>query len=212
MTREEVLPMPHANRHSSSKPFILVILAAMVVMCAVAGVSPVPSPRRGVDGDSVRADTTGAAGDSTAGASSRPANPMIRIVLEKGGEIVIETFPDEAPIAVERILDLARDGFYDGLKFHRVESYLVQTGRKETDLPCIEGEMFYQKIYHDPGSVGMARFPDDYDSASTQFYIMKEHRPLLNGEYTLFGRVVRGMDLVMKIKKGWKISKIELLD
>ena len=153
----------------------------------------------------------GGASADTAGVGMSSPNPKIRIVVEKRGEIVIELLPEKAPKACARILELVKSGFYAGLPFHRVESYLVQTGARETALPPVEGEMFSQRMSHDRGMVGMARLPNNYDSATTQFYIMKEHRPLLNSEYTLFGRVVEGMDVVDKIKKGDKIKSIAIV-
>gem|GEM_PF-2757914 len=134
--------------------------------------------------------------------------PRMCITLEKGGEIIIELYPEEAPLAVERIINLVREQFFDGLSFHRVESYLVQAGRKESELPSLEGEMFGQRLRHEEGMVGMARLPNDYDSATNQFYICKKSLPQLNGEYTLFGCVVEGMEIVHKMKKGTKIERI----
>jgi cyclophilin family peptidyl-prolyl cis-trans isomerase len=134
------------------------------------------------------------------------------IVLDKGGEIVMELLPEAAPIAVERFTLLVNEGFYDGLKFHRVESWLIQTGKKDTELPTIEGEMFFQDLKHDKGKVGMARLVDDYDSASTQFYILKECKNALNGEYTIFACVVEGMDVVMNVKKGAKIKEVKFIE
>ncbi len=138
--------------------------------------------------------------------------PRICINLKKGGRIVIELYPDEAPLAVERVLELVKRGFYNGLRFHRVEDYLVQTGRGDIEIEPIEGEMFGQDLKHEVGMVGMARLPDDYDSATTQFYICKKRLPRLNGEYTLIGKVVEGMDLVFKIKKGDKIMSIDIVE
>ena len=132
--------------------------------------------------------------------------------LEKGGTILIELYPDMAPKTVARVMKLVEEGFYDGLKFHRVESFLVQTGREKHDLPPLEGEMFGQRIWHEEGMVGMARLPNGYDTATTQFYIMKERRPKLNGEYTLFGRVLSGMEHIHGIKKGRKIESLEVCD
>ncbi|MCX5752591.1 MAG: peptidylprolyl isomerase [Candidatus Krumholzibacteria bacterium] len=136
--------------------------------------------------------------------------PRMVITTEKYGDIVIELYPKEAPKAVERIMGLVRSGFYDGLWFHRVESYVIQTGAIDSELPKIEGEMFSQKLTHEEGMVGMARLPDDYDSAKTQFYICKQHLPLMNNEYTLFGKVIQGIDIVKKIKKGDKIKTITI--
>ncbi len=137
--------------------------------------------------------------------------PRMVITTEKYGDIVVELYPEVAPKAVERITSLVRSGFYNGLWFHRVESYVIQTGAVESELPRIEGEMFSQKLTHEEGMVGMARLPDDYDSAKTQFYICKQHLPLMNSEYTLFGKVIQGYDIVKKIKKGDKIETIAIV-
>jgi len=168
--------------------------------------------------DTAKTDTGAAAAKAApppaAKAAPTPAPvsyPRMRIELDKGGEIVIELYPFAAPKAVERIASLVKSKFYDGLKFHRVESYVVQTGARETDLPPVEGEMFSQKLTHEEGMVGMARLPDDYDSAKAQFYICKKHLPLMNGEYTLFGKVVSGMELVQAIKKGQGIKRITII-
>ncbi len=143
--------------------------------------------------------------DSIAGGPARVA-----IILDSGGRVVIETLPEDAPGTVDRFLALVRDGFYNGVRFHRVEEFLVQAGKKENEYPTIEGEMFDQNLTHEPGMVGMARLPDNYDSATTQFYIMKKHKANFNGEYTLFGRVVEGMDLVTGIKKDDRIERMEI--
>jgi cyclophilin family peptidyl-prolyl cis-trans isomerase len=136
------------------------------------------------------------------------ARECICMKLKDGGIVRIELYPEQAPKTVERILMLVGEGFYDGLEFHRVESFLVQTGKKDSKLEPLEGEMFGQRIWHEEGMVGMARLPTGYDTATTQFYIMKERKPRLNGEYTLFGRVVEGMQYLHKIKKGNKIENV----
>ncbi|MBN1884460.1 MAG: peptidylprolyl isomerase [Candidatus Krumholzibacteriota bacterium] len=160
---------------------------------------------------SATARETAARADGEGGTDGE-THPRIAIELESGGRIVVELLPEEAPCTCERILALVREGFYDGCSFHRVESYLVQAGKKECELPPIEGEMFGQTVWHDPGAVGIARLPDDYDSAIAQFYIMKEKRSTFNGEYTLFGHVVEGMDAVTEIEKGAKIEHVSLLE
>ncbi len=152
-------------------------------------------------------DTTAAVEE---GKAVEEAFPRMVITTEKYGDIVVELYPKEAPKAVERITSLVRSGFYNGLWFHRVESYVIQTGAIDSDLPKLEGEMFSQKLTHEEGMVGMARLPDDYDSAKTQFYICKKHLPLMNSEYTLFGKVIEGYDIVKKIKKGDKIATITI--
>ncbi len=162
-------------------------------------------------------DSLAAKGDTTAHrgiveAPRKDAVPRVCITLEKGGTIVMELLPEEAPLAVERVLTLVREGFYDGLKFHRVESFLVQTGKREHDYPPLIGEMFSQNVLHEAGMVGMARLPGGYDTATTQFYIIKQYRAGLNGEYTLFARVTEGMDVVNGIKKGDKIETVRIVE
>jgi len=156
-------------------------------------------------------DSTVVSTDTVSGEDPLKSNPRICINLRKGGKIIIELYPDQAPKAVERILALVKKGFYNGLRFHRVEPYLVQTGKKDIEIEPLIGEMFGEDLKHEVGMVGMARLPDDYDSATTQFYICKKRLPRLNGEYTLFGKVVEGMDLVMKLKKGDKIGTVEIV-
>jgi peptidyl-prolyl cis-trans isomerase B (cyclophilin B) len=132
--------------------------------------------------------------------------------VERRGPIVIRLEPEAAPKTVAQFERLVRSGFYDGLEFHRVEDYLVQTGRPEGDpAPTLDGEMFGQSLRHEPGAVGLARLPTDYNSGSSQFYIMKEARRGWNQEYTLFGRVVRGMDAVRSIRYGDRIAATVLV-
>ncbi len=193
-------------------------LAALIVLMFAATVPVTAADTNAVLTESVppqqeapQADAPAAANDEEEGPEA-PAGQRVVIVLDKGGEIVIELMPKEAPLTVERFTLLVNDGFYNGLKFHRVESWLIQTGKKDTDLEPIEGEMFFQSLKHDKGMVGMARYPDDYDSGSTQFYILKECKNALNGEYTIFACVVEGMDVVMKVEKGAKIEEIKFVE
>ncbi|MBN2184291.1 MAG: peptidylprolyl isomerase [Candidatus Krumholzibacteriota bacterium] len=158
------------------------------------------------------ADTSASAADSSFAEKEAEPSLKAKIVLEKGGVILIELFPEDAPITVERFVELVRNGFYDDLEFHRVENFVVQTGNRDNDYPPIIGEMFGQDLRHKVGSVGMARKPDSYDSATTQFYMVKECRSALQNEYTVFGEVIEGMDLVHKIKKRDKIKSIEIIE
>lgn len=186
--------MPVGWAHSSV--LIIALLAALYRPPAIEAAGPYENPRP-ADGDSAAAP-----------AEEEAPRQGLCMELEKGDSVVIELYPGKAPLAVARITELAGQGFYDGLEFHRVESFLVQTGRKEHELSPVEGEMFSQKLWHEEGMVGMARLPDDYDTATTQFYIMKERRPRLNGEYTLFGRVIEGMEYVHSIEKGHRIKSL----
>lgn len=192
-------------------------LAALIILMFAAAVPVTAADTNAVLTEPVppqqesQTEATKAASTQEEGPEAPDASRVV-IVLDKGGEIVMELLTKEAPLAVERFTLLVNEGFYDGLKFHRVESWLIQAGKKETKLKPIEGEMFFQDLKHDKGMVGMARYPDDYDSATTQFYILKECKNALNGEYTIFACVVEGMDVVSRVKKGAKIKEIKFVE
>jgi peptidylprolyl isomerase len=128
------------------------------------------------------------------------------ILTTKNGPITIRLRPDLAPKHVARIKELARNKFYDGLKFHRViEGFMAQTGDPRgdgtggSDLPDLPAE-FTQTPFK-RGTLGMARAADP-DSANSQFFIMFADGDFLNGQYTVFGEVTEGMDVVDRIKMG----------
>lgn len=144
------------------------------------------------------------AGHAQAPKTPDPANTL---VLElKSGKVTIELRPDLAPRHVERVKLLAKEGFYNGLKFHRViEGFMAQTGDPRGDgtggskygtLPAeFSAEPFER------GVVGAARTSDP-NSANSQFFIVFKQAPHLNRQYTVWGRVVDGMSHVDQIKKG----------
>ena len=130
---------------------------------------------------------------------------MIYLEL-KDGRVVVELFSDKAPNHVERIKELAREGFYDGIVFHRViDGFMAQagdptgTGRGGSDKPDLKAE--FNDVKHSEGVLSMARTADP-NSANSQFFIMLADAPHLDGQYTAWGRVVDGMEFVHKIKKG----------
>ena len=136
------------------------------------------------------------------------ANPIVTITMENGDVMKAELYPDIAPITVENFVNLVKDGFYDGLTFHRVISgFMIQGGcplGTGTGGPghTIKGE-FSQKgvinnIKHTPGVLSMARAMDP-NSAGSQFFIMHETSPHLDGQYATFGKVTDGLDVVNKI-------------
>lgn len=135
-------------------------------------------------------------------------DPQNTILLDTDyGRVTIKLRPDLAPKHVEQIKALARRGFYDGVVFHRViNGFMAQTGDPTgtgtggSDLPDLKAE-FTTKAKFVRGTVGMARSSDP-NSANSQFFIMFAPAPSLDGEYTIFGEVVSGMDAVDKIKKG----------
>jgi len=122
------------------------------------------------------------------------------------GKVVIEMLPNIAPKHVERIKNLARQKFYDGIVFHRViDGFMAQTGDPtgtgmgSSKLPDLKAE--FSDEPHIRGAVSMARATDP-NSGNSQFFIVTKDSRFLDGQYTVWGRVIQGMELVDKIKKG----------
>lgn len=136
------------------------------------------------------------------------ANPIVNIEMEDGGNIRVELFPDIAPITANNFMTLAKQGFYDGLIFHRViPGFMIQGGCPEgrgTGGPGyqIKGEFsnngFANNLKHDRGVLSMARSSAP-DSAGSQFFIMVKKSAHLDGGYAAFGQVISGMEEVDKI-------------
>ena len=133
---------------------------------------------------------------------------MITITMANGKKIRIELYPETAPITVENFIKLVQDGFYDGLTFHRViPGFMIQGGcpngtgtggpgwhiKREFASNCVENP-----LKHTRGVISMARAMDP-DSAGSQFFIMHQDAPHLDGQYAAFGKVVEGMDVVDEI-------------
>ena len=140
------------------------------------------------------------------------------ILKLKDGDVKIELFSDVAPKHVERIKKLANDGLYDGVVFHRViDGFMAQTGDVKfgnsssenfdlrragmggSDLPDLPAE--FNDLPHDRGTVSMARSSPP-DSANSQFFICFDEASFLDRQYTVFGKVLEGMEFVDKIKRG----------
>ena len=122
------------------------------------------------------------------------------------GRVVIEMRPDLAPNHVRRIKELVRQGFYDGLPFHRViAGFMAQTGDPRGDGTGGSGQKlkaeFSSSAHHVRGTVSMARAQDP-DSADSQFFICFAPAPFLDGKYTIWGQVTSGMEYIDAIKKG----------
>ena len=150
--------------------------------------------------------------------SNTNAKENIMILKLKDGDVKIEMFPDAAPNHVKRITELANSGKYDNVVFHRViDGFMAQTGDVRfgnssssdfnlqragmggSDLPDLKQE--FNDIPHERGTVSMARSSDP-NSANSQFFICFEPAPYLDRNYTVFGKVVEGMEFIDKIKKG----------
>ena len=146
------------------------------------------------------------------------AEENIMILKLKDGQVKIELFEDVAPNHVKRIKELANDGKYDNVVFHRViDGFMAQTGdvkfgnteTKDFDLrragmggsnlPDLEQE--FSSLPHDRGTLSMARSQDP-NSANSQFFICFKAAPFLDRQYTVFGKVIEGMEFVDKIKRG----------
>jgi len=133
------------------------------------------------------------------------ANPVATIEIENFGKIVVELYPDVAPITVENFVNLAKEGFYDGLTFHRIISgFMIQGGCPQgtgTGGPghTIKGEFALNGIKNDlshtRGVISMAR-ANDPDSAGSQFFIVHQDSTFLDGQYAAFGKVIEGLDVV----------------
>jgi peptidyl-prolyl cis-trans isomerase B (cyclophilin B) len=151
------------------------------------------------------------------------ALPTAVITLEKGGEIVLEFFPQDAPKHVENFVKLAREKFYDGQRVHRVEpGFVVQFGDPQSKTRPLDDPKMgsggpgytikaeFNKRPFDRGVLGMAR-TEDPDSAGSQVYIMLGPAHFLNGKYTAFGRVVSGLGVADQIKVGDRIKSIRIV-
>ena len=152
----------------------------------------------------------------TAGAPALATGLEIDIAGKANGTVTIDLYEDVAPNHVERVTMLAEQGAYDGIVFHRViDKFMAQTGDVQfgkyeggdmrragsggSDLPDLEAEFSDQPF--ETGVLGMARSQSP-DSANSQFFIMFEPAPHLDGQYTVFGKVTDGMDVVNAIKRG----------
>ncbi len=146
------------------------------------------------------------------------AEENIMILKLKDGDVKIELFEDIAPNHVKRIKELANSGTYDNVVFHRViDGFMAQTGDVKfgnseskdfdlrragmggSDFPDLKQE--FNSLPHDRGTLSMARSQDP-DSANSQFFICFQPAPFLDRQYTVFGKVIEGMEFVDKIKRG----------
>ena len=137
-------------------------------------------------------------------------DPQNLLILETSqGTVVVAMRPELAPRHVARIRQLARDGFYDGVVFHRViDGFMAQTGDPTgtgTGGSGVKLKAEFSSEPHVRGTVSMARSQSP-DSADSQFFICFEDAPWLNGQYTVWGTVVEGMQNVDKIKRGEPVT------
>lgn len=141
--------------------------------------------------------------------------PKVEINVKDYGTIQIELDRENAPITVENFLNLINDKFYDNLTFHRIiEGFMIQGGDPKGNSTggsnkTIKGEFsdngVNNKLTHTRGTISMAR-SSDYNSASSQFFIMQEDNTELDGKYAAFGKVISGMEVIDKIAKNTKVE------
>ena len=135
-------------------------------------------------------------------------NPIVTIEMENGDKMVAELYPHIAPNTVNNFISLVKDGYYDGIIFHRViKGFMIQGGCPNGNGMggpgySIAGEFssngFTNNLKHEKGVLSMARTMQP-NSAGSQFFIMHARAPHLDGEYAAFGRVIEGLDVVDKI-------------
>lgn len=159
---------------------------------------PVAEQQKPADQATPPADTA-AGGDNT------------MVIETTYGNVEIELFPQDAPKTVARMKELAKQGFFNGLAFHRVvPGFVVQGGDPRGDGTGGSGQNLpaeFNSRQHVEGTVAMARAAD-INSADSQFYISLGRHPHLDGQYTVFGQVKKGMDAVKQIKQGDKMVKV----
>jgi peptidylprolyl isomerase/peptidyl-prolyl cis-trans isomerase B (cyclophilin B) len=143
------------------------------------------------------------------GINSEVDHPKVQIEMEDGGKMVLELYPEMAPETVENFINLSKDGFYDGLKFHRIiKDFMIQGGDPKGDgtggsEKNIKGEFeengFSQNtLKHTKGIISMAR-SNDPNSASSQFFIMDGAVSSLDGKYAAFGKLIEGEETLDKL-------------
>ena len=189
---------------------VLLVIAAIVIV-AVAFINLTTLPRYDNDknviyvGAMVKSDSVDYKDESGKGIAK---NPIVKFEMNDGSIFEAELYPDIAPNTVNNFISLVKKGFYDGLIFHRViKGFMIQGGDPQgTGMGgpgySIKGEFsnngFTNDLKHTPGVLSMARAMDP-DSAGSQFFIMHETSPHLDGSYAAFGKVINGLDVINTI-------------
>jgi cyclophilin family peptidyl-prolyl cis-trans isomerase len=168
----------------------------------------------------------GALSAAAAGQQKSPGAGPILVLETVKGTIEIETYPEEAPKTVARILELVKKNFYNGQRFHRAEpNFVIQIGdpvsrdmsrqewwgRQGSGKAIGVGEVT-KKRRHAAGAVSMAYPGNDRTQADSQFFILRRAAPEFDGKYTVWGKVLKGMDVVGKIQRGDILKRAYLKD
>lgn len=203
--------MPKKNstaKKQNISPSLIAAIAAVViavVMIIVAAVNLIGGDESSYDAESKESVSFTASYTETS-YEAKEEYSYVQIEMEDGGKIVLELYPEIAPVTVANFVKLASEGFYDGLTFHRVISgFMIQGGDPQgTGLGGSDEKIFGEfsangfdnALSHTRGVISMARSSVSYDSASSQFFICHADSTYLDGDYAAFGRVVSGMDVV----------------
>jgi cyclophilin family peptidyl-prolyl cis-trans isomerase len=188
-----------------------ILLLSLLSCLSVSAAPPAekPSPEKLTPIPSPKAERSGSPSPTQA---EKVRHPQVVIETDRG-KITLELFPDVAPKTVVRFTELVKKGFYNGLAFHRVlAKFLVQGGDPAGDGSGGSGVTIpaeFNERKHVAGTVGMSRLRDP-DSADSQFYICLEPQPFLDGQYTVFGQVMDGLEVMATIRENDIMRKVFL--
>lgn len=205
--------MKKSNRYS----VWLAIVMALVGLVVISGCKANPASKSSSDADAKKASPKQAAPKGEAkkeDATNTSTESQERVIIETDkGKMVLVLYPDVAPKTVESFKKLIGQGFYNGLTFHRVVAgFVIQGGDPKGDGtggPGFTIPAEFNEKKHLRGTLAMARSQDP-DSAGSQFYVCLAPQPSLDGNYTVFGQVVEGIEVIDKIVVGDKMNRVYL--
>ncbi len=188
------------QQNSNTPIYVLTAIAALLIVAIIILVAVTSCSKQ----ENVEPTETNSMVEKIAALNIKE-NPVATLTMENGGVIVMELYPDIAPNTVCNFIELANSGYYDGLIFHRcIPGFMIQGGDPEgTGMGgpgyTIKGEFtangFKNDLKHERGVISMARKSSPMDSAGSQFFIMVEDYPSLDGQYASFGKVISGMEV-----------------
>ena len=202
----------------------MAVVALLTAACGGGDSDPTPNPRLPTAALRLTPTATAVQAPTPTGRRSFDAAPpltidtskryLANIELARGGEIVIELFPDKAPVTVNNFVFLARERFYDGLAFHRViPGFVAQGGDPNGDGTGAPGYQFedeFSDLTHETGALSMAN--SGPNTNGSQFFIVYEPQPHLNGLHSVFGKVTQGMEAALGLRPGDRISRIVITE
>ena len=192
-------------------PRIIFALIISAMLFSFGCVGKVPSIQNYSTNTASNAQSGSSTGENMSNNLSSKSNPIVTFVTTKG-TFKAEIYRDKAPISAANFLKLVSRGFYNNLTFHRyVPGFVIQGGDPRGDGTGGSNETIPLEIVpgltHVKGSLGMAR-SNDPNSASSQFYVSLEDIHDLDGSYAVFGQVIEGMDVVLKLRQGDRMTKV----